>query len=268
MGAQAISALAVVVLPFGLPSKTEDTLFQIMSGACEALGEAKCALVGGHTCEGTEMALGFAINGLTQGAGSEMRKGGMAVGEKIILTKPIGTGVLFAARMRNEARGRWVSGALKAMTTSNAPAANLARDCGASACTDVTGFGLLGHAAEMCKASNVALEINVNAVPCLQGAVECVEKGIFSSLQPANLRLKRAVDFDSSTNDALHGPKYSLLFDPQTAGGLLLTLPEDQVDGYLEDVRAAGCAEAAVIGSVIEPLPKGQGGAECIRLVC
>jgi selenide,water dikinase len=156
MNADPQTALAIAVVPFGVEAKVEDTLFQMMAGACTVLAEAGCSLVGGHTCEGAELSLGFSINGLAQWPDQGMTKGGKAVKatDMLILTKPIGTGTIFAADMRGEARGTWVAEALKGMCQSNHKAAQLLQQHGASSCTDVTGFGLLGHLVEMASASH------------------------------------------------------------------------------------------------------------------
>jgi selenide, water dikinase len=122
MGAEAQSATAICTVPPGLESKVEDTLFQMMSGAVSVLNEAGCALVGGHTGEGRELALGFAVNGLIDEAWKltgVMTKGGMRPGDVLILTKPIGTGTLFAAHAQLKARGRWIDAALASMQVSN-----------------------------------------------------------------------------------------------------------------------------------------------------
>jgi selenium donor protein len=238
-----------------------DSLLQMMAGACAALAESNCALVGGHTCEGSEMALGFAINGAatdraaTDRAGSAsgvLTKGGLAAGQLLVLTQGLGTGVLFAARMRNQAKGPWVSAALQRMCQSSRAAAGLCVQHGAAACTDVTGFGLAGHLAEMCKASGpgVGAELWLGAVPLLAGAKECVAKGIFSSLQPANLRLRRAVDVDERSALA-RDPAFALLFDPQTSGGLLVALPADHAGALVAALQAAGYDDACVIGEVV-----------------
>lgn len=159
MGADAVTALAVAVVPFSAKKLMEDTLFRMMAGACRVLAEAGCALVGGHTCEGHDMALGFAVNG-TVDRKAAMGKGGLSVGDAIVLTKPIGTGALFAAHMRCAAPGSAVDAALKVMCTSNKKAAEILRKNGSRACTDVTGFGLVGHLHEMVKASvNTAAEV-------------------------------------------------------------------------------------------------------------
>ncbi|HRH06729.1 MAG TPA: selenide, water dikinase SelD, partial [Burkholderiaceae bacterium] len=174
MGAQAQSATAIATLPPGVDAKVEDTLMQMMTGAVEVLNEANCALVGGHTGEGQELALGFAINGLIADKPEAiLRKSGMQAGDVLILTKPIGTGTLFAAHARLAAKGRWIDAALQSMQVSNRKGAHILREHGATACTDVTGFGLLGHLLEMTRPSKVDAEINLSALPLLDGAEEC-----------------------------------------------------------------------------------------------
>src|SRR6185503_20403648 len=134
MGAEAQSATAVVTVPPGLESKVEDVLTQMMTGAIEVLNEAGCALVGGHTGEGAELALGFAVNGLIdERLAAVMKKGGLKAGDVLILTKPIGTGTLFAADARLQARGRWIDAALDSMVVSNRLGARCLIEHGATA---------------------------------------------------------------------------------------------------------------------------------------
>ena len=246
MGAQPHTALAIVTLPYGLEAKMEDELQQLMAGALKVLEEANAALVGGHTGEGAELGLGFAVNGLADREGL-LRKGGMRPGERLILSKPIGTGVLFAADMRQKAKGRWIEAALASMVQSNRAAALCLRRYGASACTDVTGFGLLGHLLEMTKPSGVDVALDFDAMPLLEGALETVRLGIFSSLQPQNLRLRRAIrDLEFLAQDE----RFPLLFDPQTAGGLLASVPRERVEDCLEELWRLGYGRAAAIGTV------------------
>jgi selenide,water dikinase len=253
MGAEAQSATAIVTVPAGLETKQEDLLFQMMSGAIEVLNDANCALVGGHTGEGRELALGFAVNGLVdEDMAAVMRKSGMRPGDVLILTKPIGTGTLFAAHALLKARGRWIDAALISMCQSNRQAAQCLREHGATACTDLTGFGLLGHLVEMTKPSGVDAELNLAALPVLEGAEETSAAGILSSLQPANVRLRRAL---RNQRAALGHPRYALIFDPQTAGGLLASVPEARAEDCLNALRALGYAQAAAIGRV---LPQGE----------
>jgi selenide,water dikinase len=249
MGGAPQSATAIATVPPGLEAKVEDTLFQMMAGAVEVLNAAGCALVGGHTGEGRELALGFAINGLIDASlAGLMRKGGMRAGQALILTKPIGTGTLFAALPLLKARGRWIDAALDSMCVSNATAAAVLRAHGATACTDLTGFGLIGHLLEMTRPSGVDVELSLGALPVLEGAEETAAAGILSSLQPANVRLRRAL---ANQEAFVEHPRYRLLFDPQTAGGLLASVPEDQAGACVAALHAAGFASAAIIGRVL-----------------
>ena len=249
MGAEAQSATAIVTVPPGLESKTEDVLFQMMTGALEVLNEGNCALVGGHTGEGKELALGFAINGLIDdNPDAILRKGGMKPGDVLILTKPIGTGTLFAAHARLAAKGRWIDAALKSMVVSNRLGAKCLRDFGATACTDLTGFGLLGHLVEMTRPSGVDAELLMSALPLLDGAEECVAAGIVSSLQGANVRLRRAL---RNQEEFVKHPRYPLIFDPQTAGGLLASVPADQVEDCIVALRKLGYIHTVAIGRIL-----------------
>lgn len=261
MGAEAQSATAIATVPPGLEAKVEDTLFQMMSGAVSVLNEAGCALVGGHTGEGRELALGFAVNGLMdETLAGVMTKGGLRPGDALILTKPMGTGTLLAAHARLAAKGRWIDAALASMQVSNRAAAACLMAHGARACTDLTGFGLLGHLVEMTKPSGVDAELELDALPLLEGARETAAAGILSSLQPANVRLRRAL---RNQEAALNHPAYPLLFDPQTAGGLLASVPADRAEACLAELRRLGYVHAAAIGRV---LPQGE-AVEPIELV-
>ena len=249
MGAQAQSATAIATVPSGLESKVEDVLFQMMTGALEVLNEANCALVGGHTGEGKELALGFAINGLIDDDPAKiLRKSGMKPGDVLILTKPIGTGTLFAAHARLAARGRWIDAALQSMVVSNRLGAQCLFEYGATACTDLTGFGLLGHLVEMTRPSAVDAELNLSALPLLDGAEECVAAGIVSSLQSANVRLRRAL---RNQEAMVKHPRYPLIFDPQTAGGLLASVPADRADACIAALRALGYDKTVAIGRIL-----------------
>jgi selenide, water dikinase len=246
MGGEPQSALAIVSIPFGLEAKMQDQLVQLMAGALKVLNEADTALVGGHTSEGTELAMGFAVNGLADPA-RLLRKGGMQPGEKLILTKPLGTGILFAADMRGKAKGRWIDAALASMLQSSRAAARCLHDHGTTACTDVTGFGLLGHLMEMVRPSGVDVELLLDSLPLLDGALETVRLGIFSSLQPQNIRLRRSIrDIAASVRE----PRLPLIFDPQTAGGLLASVPGDQADACVAELLRCGYVGAAIIGTV------------------
>jgi len=249
MGAEAQTATAIATLPPGLDRKVGDLLLQMMTGAVEVLNEAGCALVGGHTGEGSELALGFAVNGLVDDQlDGLMKKGGMRPGDALILTKAIGTGTLFAAHARGLAKGHWIDSALDSMQVSNRRASQCLRTHGATACTDLTGFGLLGHLLEMARPSGVDLRIRLGALPLLDGAESCAQAGIASSLHSANLRLVGAL----RNGDAyLKNPRYPLLFDPQTAGGLLATVQASQAAACIAALQGAGYDQACRIGEVV-----------------
>jgi selenide,water dikinase len=246
MGAEAQSALAIATVPYGRERIVEQTLSEVMTGALDTLGPTGAVLAGGHSSEGAELAFGLTVNGLIE-KDALLRKGGMRPGDALILTKPIGTGTLFAADMRGKAQGRWVDGAIRSMLVSNQDAAACLHRLGATACTDVTGFGLLGHLVEMARASDVDVQLDLKAVPVLDGAEQTVAAGILSSLQPQNLRLRRAV----RDPEALSAhPRYPLLFDPQTAGGLLASLPADAVAQCLDELHHLGYEHSVIIGRV------------------
>lgn len=253
MGAEPQTAMAIATVPPGLDSKLEDLLFQMMTGALEVLNAANCALVGGHTGEGKELSLGFSINGLIDdGIGPRalpiLRKNGMRPGNALILTKPIGTGTLFAAYAQLKTKGRWIDAALQSMQLSNQLGAQTLREFRVTACTDLTGFGLLGHLLEMTRPSKVDAEINLSALPVLDGAQDLMAAGIFSSLHASNLRMNSAVR--NLAGIAQH-PRYPLIFDPQTAGGLLASVPAERADACIVALRERGYVHAAVIGRVL-----------------
>jgi selenide,water dikinase len=246
MAAEPQTALAIATVPYGIEAKVEEDLSQMMAGALKVLGAANTALVGGHTSEGAELSLGFSINGLAD-RDRIMRKGGMTPGDKLILTKALGTGTLFAADMRLKAKGRWIEGALRSMLQSNEAGAKCLFASGASACTDVTGFGLLGHLVEMVRPSGVDVTLKLASLPILDGALETVQSGIFSSLQPENVRLRRAIrDIESASAH----PLYPLIFDPQTAGGLLASVPAANAEACVEELKRLGYEHATIIGEV------------------
>jgi selenide,water dikinase len=248
MGGAPQTALAIATIPYGLEAKVEADLGAMLKGASNALGEAGCALVGGHSSEGAELALGFAVNG-TVARNRMLRKSGAQPGDALILTKPLGTGTLLAADMRGKAKARWVMAAIAQMTQSSRSAAEIIHRHGATAATDVTGFGLLGHLTEMTKASGVDASVALHALPLIEGARETIAQRLYSSLYPDNARLRRAIrNLDEAGTDAL----YPALFDPQTAGGLLAAVPAEAAEECLADLHAAGYAQAAIIGSLSE----------------
>lgn len=247
MGASPQTALAIVTLPFAGEDKMEALMLQLMSGALEVLNQAGAALVGGHTSEGSELSLGFAINGLAL-ENAILRKSGMQEGDLLILTRPLGTGVLFAANMRHLAKGRWIAKALDAMQGSSKEAAACFMAHGATACTDITGFGFAGHLMEMAQASKVDVQINLSNLPVYEGALQLIQADIKSTLHENNQRIERYITNHDSVSDQI---RYQLLFDPQTAGGLLASVPEQFGQECVESLVEAGYDKSAIVGQVM-----------------
>ncbi len=246
MGAEAQSAMAIATIPYGIENQIEDQLYQTMSGALDVLNASNTALVGGHSSEGAELSFGLSVTGLADRE-QVMRKSGMLAGDVLILTKALGTGTLFAADMRLKAKGRWIDAALQSMLLSNQAAGFCMHRHGATACTDVTGFGLLGHLVEMTRSSGKSVELNLDTLPIMDGALEMIETGIFSSLQEQNVRLRRAIKDPGELTAHKHFP---LLFDPQTSGGLLAAIPADNAEACLTELKELGYPVSVIIGEV------------------
>ncbi len=244
MGAVAHSALALAVLPPGPDAFVEEDLFLMLQGAVETFERLNVSLVGGHSGEGADMGLGFAVTGFAEPE-RILRKSGMKQNDALVLTKPLGTGTLLAAHMQLKAKGRWIDSALEVMLeTSKAAADIFAANC-ATACTDVTGFGLAGHVLEMARASGIGCEIDMNSLPILEGAKETIAQGILSTLYPQNVHVAKYI---VNSNEASKHPLYELLFDPQTSGGLLASVPQHKVSACLRELARVGHDAARVIG--------------------
>jgi len=245
MGGVPETALAIAALPPARPSITEHDLFHMLKGGTEVLEAAGATLVGGHSAEGAEIALGFAVTGRTR-PGRLLRKGGLRPGDRLIITKPLGTGVILAAEMRGRAHARVVEAAIATMLQSAAASSWIFASHGATACTDVTGFGLLGHLLEMLSASEADARLDPAAIPALGGALDLIVGGIASSLHASNLSALAAL-----TDADPRSPLAALLIDPQTAGGLLAGVPAERASACLTELRDIGYP-AAEIG-VIDP---------------
>ncbi|MEM8612756.1 MAG: selenide, water dikinase SelD, partial [Cyanobacteria bacterium P01_H01_bin.105] len=243
MGATPQTVLALATLPYGTDAIQSETLYQLMAGIYQALAPSQTWLVGGHTTEGPELSLGFACNGWV--APHELlNKQNLRPGLGLILTKPLGTGVLFAADMQRAAKGRWIEAAITSMVQSNQMAVRCLQNHDVVACTDVTGFGLLGHLHEMLQ-PGLAVEINLEALPVLPGARTCFEAGYLSSLHKRNQQVEHYV----------HNPQshqiYPLLFDPQTSGGLLAAIPQTRLHDCLEALMDQGYTHSCHIGNIV-----------------
>lgn len=246
MGGQPTHALANIVLPYAKPHRVAEDLYQLLAGARAAFARDEVVLAGGHSSEGAELSAGFFVSGKVPRA-RLWRKGGLRPGDRLVLTKSIGTGLLFAALMRGQARSHAIGAAIAAMRQSNRLAAQTMAQFPVSAATDVTGFGLGGHLLEMLNASHQAAQIWMPTVPLYPMVKDLAVAGVASSLLPENIQLAAQVD---GIADAGPGT-LAVLFDPQTSGGLLFGIAAEHADTCLSSLREAGAIDAAVIGTVL-----------------
>jgi selenide,water dikinase len=251
MGGQPLTAMNIVCFP----EKTMDMsiLTEILQGGLNKMHEAGVILIGGHSVEDEELKYGLSVTGTIHPAKVVLNIGARA-GDRLILTKPLGTGIISTAIKGNMADEGAVARITKSMSTLNQKAAELMQATGVNACTDVTGFGLLGHAAEMIEGADIGMVIDSAAVPFFPEAKELAEMGMI----PGGLHRNR--DFRSNMVEITQGiPRYlaDILFDPQTSGGLLISVPESKASRLLERLHEEGVAEAAIIGEVVTE-PKGR----------
>ncbi|NNE87718.1 MAG: selenide, water dikinase SelD, partial [Silicimonas sp.] len=235
-------ALAQIALPRMAETMQAQWLAEIMGAAGEVFAAEGAAIAGGHTTLGAELVIGFTVTGTT---GKAATLNGAEDGDALILTRPIGVGTLLAAEMDMRAHGDDVAAMLETLMTSQGDAARTLSPV-ANAMTDVTGFGLAGHAARMAEASDLSVEIDLQAVPLFQGAEALAAAGVRSTIWPANRAAVQAQVPDT--------PRGALLFDPQTAGGLLAAVPHAKAEQIVKDIEQLG-HQAAVIGRFVSPEP-------------
>lgn len=251
-GAKPLSALATITLPFASASIQRRELKQYLSGALHEFEKVDCKLLGGHSLQGQELNLGFVVNGTSISVEHGLvGKTGLRPGDALILTKALGTGALFANHMRLEANSFQVYEAIEGMTLSSYAAAKLAVEYRASAATDVTGFGLLGHLLEMLDPA-LGATLSLSNIPLLAGALSSVEQGVYSTMHASNARAKKSLGFvaPGANPDII-----DLLVDPQTSGGLLLGVAAERAEDFCADLKRAGYHRSAIIGEVSERDP-------------
>jgi selenide,water dikinase len=241
MNARPFSALAIATLPFARGPIQATQLRELLAGATQSLNELGVVLTGGHTSEGHELSLGFAVTGYAD-EDQLFRKSHLKPGETLILTKPLGTGATLAAWMQGECSAAELHEALDHMLIANASAAEVFAQFGARAVTDITGFGLAGHLLEMLDASRVSARLS-STVPVLSGFKSALRKGILSTLHPDNEKYRCRIQ-SSDTPPAW-------LFDPQTSGGLLGAVRAEVASAVLKELHRRGLPRAAVIGQVL-----------------
>jgi selenide,water dikinase len=288
-GARVDSVLALVTLPEAAPNLQVDLLHQTLAGVQSVLEPLQARLLGGHTMEARDgikpeagLAVSLSANGLVAPE-SHWPKGPLAPGDVLILTRGLGSGVLFAAAMAGAARPEWLDDALALMQQSQAPVMEILAAHGCRACTDITGFGLLGHLGEMLATAPtpeaLRVELIAEAIPSLPGAIELLQTGYASSLAPANAEAlglleeqimlvaastahQSATQQSAASHSKAHPSKahqsavnktalLGLLIDPQTCGPLLAALPAEQGDAAVAALRAAGFGQAALVARVL-----------------
>ena len=245
MGGRPISSLAMVCFP---EKQDLQILGQILAGGLSKMIEAGCTVIGGHSIRDEEIKFGYAVTGFVHPA-RILANGGARVGDVLILTKALGTGVISTAIKRGKAEPAWIEAVTKSMTMLNKLAAEVAAELGGDVhgATDITGFGLVGHAREIALTSNVSLRIDSAKIPLLTGAVESVRAGCV----PAGLKANRefaecAVEFGPRVDEVTR----TLLFDPQTAGGLLLAMAAGASDRFVRGLHDRG-GDAIEVGTVL-----------------
>jgi len=238
MGGTPISALSIVCYP---QKGDWDVLGEILLGGQKALNEENVVVLGGHSVDDQEIKFGYAVTG-TVDPKRVMKNSGAKAGDVLILTKPIGTGVINTAIKFAKASEASKNAVLKTMTTSAREASKTMQKVKANGCTDVTGFGLLGHAFEMAKASNVTFRLQSDKIPLLPDVINLIEKKMLTRGDKNNREyVGKTVKFGKT----ITGEMQSALFDPQTAGGLLISLEDEKAEQLLREVP-----DAFVIGRV------------------
>ena len=243
MGGKPILALNIVGFPADL---SKDILAEILKGGASMAKEAGALIVGGHTTDDKEPKYGLAVTGVIK-PGAQVTSAGAQVGDVLVLTKPIGTGIITTAGKQQRVEPEVLDGAVNAMRTLNRAASEAMVKVGVNACTDVTGFGLLGHLRVMLDGSGVAARIDSGSVPVLSGARELLEEGIAPGGTHRNLdSLDGLMKWDSTVSDLTR----LLLCDAQTSGGLLISVAAAKLDLLLKELEASGVQTTAVVGEI------------------
>ncbi len=252
MGGKPLTAMNVVCFPIGRMDIA--VLRDILRGGLEKIREAGALLVGGHSVDDGELKYGLSVTG-TIHPGKVVLNKGAKVGDKLLLTKPLGTGIVSTALKGGKADAALLAKSVKAMTSLNKRAAELMMEAGdVHAATDITGFGFLGHACEMVEESDVGMLVYASKVPFFPEVQELAEKGVMPGGLHRNKKFRLPMmDVEASCPEWL----LNVLFDPQTAGGLLISLPPAQADKLLDKMHREGIEEAAIVGEIID-LPEGR----------
>ena len=245
MGGKPLTAMNIVCFPI----KTMDIsiLREILKGGLDKMKEAGVTLVGGHSVEDSELKYGLSVTGTIHPL-KVLTNVGAKVGDRLILTKPLGTGIINTAIKGGMAKEDSIERVTRYMASLNKRASEIMQEIGANACTDVTGFGLLGHAFEMIEGTGKGIVINASDVPILPEAVNFAKMGMVPAGTYRNKEFRiNKVDIDPAQSPYL----IDILFDPQTSGGLLIAVPEEKAGELVKRLRKEGIEDAAIIGKVV-----------------
>jgi selenide, water dikinase len=245
MGGRPLTSLAMVCFP---EKGDLEILERILAGGLSKMMEAGCTIIGGHSIRDEEIKFGYAVTGLID-PGKVLTNGGAQAGDRLLFTKALGTGVISTAIKKGEAEPAWVEAAIGSMTTLNKGVAEVVSSAGyeVHGMTDVTGFGLIGHAREMALASDISLRLCAGRVPLLPGALECVRAGYIPGGLKANREFAECmVGYEDGIADEIK----TMFFDPQTAGGLLISVAAESAAPLVSALREAG-VPAVEIGEVL-----------------
>ena len=250
MGGKPLTAMNIVCFPIKTMDKS--VLREVLRGGLDKMREAGVLLIGGHSVEDNEIKYGLSVTGVIHPDKVLFNRGAKA-GDSLILTKPLGTGIISTAIKAEEASSEMVTKAISCMTQLNKKTSEMMIAAGdIHACTDITGFGFLGHACEMIEGSDVGMNINSAAVPIFTGLQELVETGFVPGglYRNKNFRISQI-----ETADTCPAWILDVFFDPQTAGGLFFSLPQEQAQNLVEKMRRSGIGDAAVVGEVVADHP-------------
>jgi selenide,water dikinase len=246
MGGRPITALNLVMYP--MKKLGPDLLREILRGGHEKISEARASLAGGHSVDDEEPKYGLAVTGLVS-PDRILTNTGVRPGDALILTKPLGTGVLFNANRARKLPWTELEAILPEVAALNGTALQVALAYDVHACTDITGFGILGHTLEMARGSSVQIDLVYADLPFYANAEDMYRRGETTGSNPANQKL---VEAHLEVKAGLSSAQKELLFDPQTSGGLLLSVPADQAQQLLQALRAGGVMNANLVGMALE----------------
>jgi selenide,water dikinase len=243
MGGKPLTSLAMVCFP---EKGDLAVLERILAGGLSKMMEAGCTVIGGHSIRDDETKFGYAVTGVVD-PGRVLTNGGARVGDRLLFTKALGTGVISTAIKKGVAKQAWIDAAVASMTTLNKTAAEVIAKFAVHGLTDVTGFGMIGHAREMAVASKVSLKLYAGRIPILEGAMDCLRAGHIPGGLKANREFAECVaGYDSGVSEEIK----TMLFDPQTAGGFLISVAAEDAVALAQALNAAGVA-AVEIGEVL-----------------